>query len=74
MAAVGRPFRPEEAEAVGEVPADARHPDGSVAEVVQQGYRFYGGLLRPAKVIVARAIDRTPTKEVPDTESAAPGS
>jgi len=55
VAAVGRPFRPEEAEAVGDAPADPAHPDGSVVEVVQQGYRFYGGLLRPAKVIVARA-------------------
>jgi len=55
VAAVGRPFRADEAEAVGGVPADDTHPDGSVAEVVQQGYRFFGGLLRPAKVIVARA-------------------
>jgi molecular chaperone GrpE len=51
----GQPFRAEEAEAVGEAPADKAHPDGSVAQVVQQGYRFFGGLLRPAKVIVARA-------------------
>jgi molecular chaperone GrpE len=53
VAEVGRPFRPEEAEAVGEAPATADHPDGTVAEVVQQGYRFFGGLLRPAKVVVA---------------------
>ena len=52
---VGRAFRAEEAEAVGEAPADPAHPDGSVAEVVQQGYRFFGGVLRPAKVVVARA-------------------
>ena len=55
IATVGQPFRAEEAEAVGEAPADATHPDGSVVEVVQQGYRFFGGLLRTAKVIVARA-------------------
>jgi len=55
VAVPGRPFRADEAEAVGEVPATAEHPDGSVAEVVQQGYRFYGGLLRAAKVLVARA-------------------
>jgi molecular chaperone GrpE len=60
VAAVGRPFRAEEAEAVGEAPVDPAHPDGSVAEVVQQGYRFFGGLLRPAKVIVARAGGETP--------------
>jgi len=55
VATAGGPFRAEEAEAVGEVPASDAHPEGSVAEVVQQGYRFFGGLLRPAKVIVARA-------------------
>ena len=55
VATVGKPFRAEEAEAIGEAPADEALPDGSVAEVVQQGYRFFGGLLRPAKVIVARA-------------------
>ena len=55
VASTGRAFRAEEAEAVGEVAADSTHPDGTVAEVVQQGYRFFGGLLRPAKVIVARA-------------------
>jgi len=74
VAVVGRPFRPEEAEAVGEAPATDDHPDGSVAEIVQQGYRFYGGLLRPAKVIVARAIGRKSTKGEPDAESGAPES
>jgi len=62
VAAVGRPFRAEEAEAVGEAPASEAHPDGSVSEVVQQGYRFFGGLLRPAKVIVARAVTRAEAK------------
>ncbi len=51
---VGTTFRPEEAVAVGEAPASDRAPDGTVAEIVQQGYRFFGGLVRPAKVIVAR--------------------
>ncbi|MGD0587816.1 MAG: nucleotide exchange factor GrpE [Thermoplasmata archaeon] len=61
IATVGQPFRAEEAEAVGEAPADATHPDGSVAEVVQQGYRFFGGLLRTAKVVVARAKSGSPS-------------
>jgi molecular chaperone GrpE len=52
---VGHAFRADEAEAVGESPATAERPDGTVAEIVQQGYRFFGGLLRPAKVVVARA-------------------
>jgi molecular chaperone GrpE len=59
VAKVGVPFRPEEAEAVGEASVTEGVPDGSVAEVVQQGYRFFGGLLRPAKVIVARRPPET---------------
>ena len=54
VATVGSPFRADEEEAVGEAPVPADAPDGSVVEVVQQGYRFFGGLLRPAKVIVGR--------------------
>ncbi len=68
VAEVGRPFRADEAEAVGEAPSDARHPDGTVAEVVQQGYRFYGGLLRPAKVIVGRAPSPPSSTEPAPTE------
>jgi molecular chaperone GrpE len=69
IANVGQPFRAEEAEAVGESPADTKHPDGSVKEIVQQGYRFFGGLLRPAKVIVARgpADTTVPEPEVAPT-------
>jgi len=55
IAVVGQPFRAEEAEAVGGAEVTDDRPDGTVTEVVQQGYRFYGGLLRPAKVVVARA-------------------
>ncbi len=55
VAVPGEPFRADEEEAVGETSPHDDAPDGSVAEIVQQGYRFFGGLLRPAKVIVARA-------------------
>lgn len=55
VAEVGRPFHAGEAEAVGDAPPSETAPDGTVREVVQQGYRFFGGLLRAAKVIVARA-------------------
>jgi molecular chaperone GrpE len=55
IAELGQPFRPEEQEAVGESAPRDGVPDGTIAEVVQQGYRFYGGVLRPAKVVVARA-------------------
>lgn len=54
VAKVGSPFRPDEEEAVGETATALGTPDGAVVEVVQQGYRFFGGLLRPAKVVVAR--------------------
>jgi len=66
VAKVGAPFRPDEAEAVGEAPLPEGVPGGSVVEVVQQGYRFYGGLVRPAKVIVGRAPARpaSPTAAV----------
>jgi molecular chaperone GrpE len=64
---VGAAFRADEAEAVGEAPARDGAPDGSVAEIVQQGYRYFGGLLRTAKVIVARASPPagTPEREAP---------
>jgi molecular chaperone GrpE len=68
VAEVGRPFLADEAEAVGEAEPDDTVPDGAVREVVQQGYRFYGGLLRPAKVIVARA--RPPPARPGDAVSA----
>lgn len=55
VAEVGRPFRAEEAEAVGEAAPREAVPEGTVAEIVQQGYRFFGGILRPAKVLVARS-------------------
>jgi len=63
VAIVGKPFQPEEAEAVGEAPATDDCPPGSVVEIVQQGYRFFGGLLRPAKVLVARAAEPGPERE-----------
>jgi molecular chaperone GrpE len=72
VAEVGHPFRPEEAEAVGEAPVTPEHPEGTVAEVVQQGYRFFGGLLRPAKVLVARGHAEAPGPEpVPPEEKSA---
>lgn len=55
VATIGGAFHPDEQEAVGEGPATAAAPDGTVLEVVQQGYRMDRGLLRPAKVLIARA-------------------
>ncbi|MCI4372630.1 MAG: nucleotide exchange factor GrpE [Thermoplasmata archaeon] len=69
IAVVGQPFRPDEEEAVGEAPMTPEVSEGAVTEIVQQGYRFYGGVLRPAKVVVARAPPDAGT-EVMRTEEA----
>ena len=54
LAQPGRRFLPEEHEAVGEAPVSAKFAEGTIVEIVQQGYGFDGGIIRPAKVIVAR--------------------
>lgn len=61
VARVGEPFRAEEEEAVGEVRTGTHCPEGSVAEVIQQGFRSPGGLLRPAKVLIARPLSARPS-------------
>ena len=68
VAKVGEPFRSEEHEAVAEVAPGSGIPQGAVAEVIQQGYRSPGGLVRPAKVAVARrpAMEAPPAAEAPD--------
>jgi molecular chaperone GrpE len=48
----GAPFDPSVHEAVTTVPAPAPDQDHHVALVFQPGYRFGGGLLRPARVSV----------------------
>lgn len=55
VARVGGRFDPETHDAIAEAAASPGAPEGTVVEVVQQGYTFSGGLLRPAKVVVARA-------------------
>lgn len=52
----GAPFDPEKHEAMAMQPSDTAEP-GSVLQVVQRGYELNGRLLRPARVIVARAPD-----------------
>jgi molecular chaperone GrpE len=51
---VGEPFDPEFHEAMATQPSATAEP-GSVLQVVQRGYELNGRLLRPARVIVARA-------------------
>ncbi|HET7306448.1 MAG TPA: nucleotide exchange factor GrpE [Gammaproteobacteria bacterium] len=50
----GEPFNPELHEAMAMQPSDEADPD-TVLNVVQKGYVLNGRLLRPARVIVARA-------------------
>lgn len=54
----GEPFDPERHEAMAMQPSATAEPD-SVLQVVQRGYELNGRLLRPARVIVARAPDGT---------------
>lgn len=53
---LGEPFDPELHEAMATQPAEGSEPD-VVITVVQKGYRIHERLLRPARVIVARAPD-----------------
>jgi molecular chaperone GrpE len=50
----GEPFDPELHEAMTMQPSDTAEPD-TVLTVVQRGYQLNGRLLRPARVIVAKA-------------------
>ena len=63
IARIGAPFRADEAVAVGDTGPSEDVPEGSIAEIVQQGYRIFGGILRPAKVIVARSPTDSPASE-----------
>ncbi len=55
---VGEPFDPERHEAMAMLPSATAEP-GSVLQVVQRGYELNGRLLRPARVLVARAPETT---------------
>lgn len=52
----GQPFDPNLHEAMFEVPG-TELPNGTVAQVVQPGYKLHDRLLRPARVGVAKSVD-----------------
>lgn len=54
--AEGQPFNPEFHEAMAMVPAPDKAPN-TVINVIQKGYILNGRLVRPARVIVAKAPD-----------------
>ena len=58
IATVGERFDPHLHEAVAQVPADAHHADGMIAEEVHVGYTLYGKVIRPAMVKVAKKTVR----------------
>jgi molecular chaperone GrpE len=68
VAKIGEPFRHDEHEAVGETAGPKGVSEGAIAAIVQQGYRFQGGLLRPAKVLVARTAHKADASPVPPAE------
>jgi molecular chaperone GrpE len=63
---VGEPFDPNFHEAMYEVP-DSEYPSGTVAQVVQPGYRLHDRLLRPARVGVAKGEGAAPKAHVDTT-------
>lgn len=58
IAPAGEPFDPQRHEAMAMQESPTAEPD-SVLHVVQPGYELNGRLLRPARVIVARAPENT---------------
>lgn len=53
---VGRPFDPARHEAIDRVPSDT-HPPNTVVQESHRGYRVGERVLRPARVVVARAAE-----------------
>ncbi|GIX47964.1 MAG: hypothetical protein KatS3mg131_2175 [Candidatus Tectimicrobiota bacterium] len=64
IAAVGEPFDPTRHEALSTAPASEAHPPNTVVAEASAGYLFQGRLLRPARVVVARA-EEAPEAEAP---------
>lgn len=54
--ALGRPFNPALHEAMAQIP-DASVEPNTIVEVLQKGYQLRERLVRPARVVVARAPD-----------------
>lgn len=65
-ASPGTVFDPEKHEAVLTIPT-AKIPEGSVAEVLENGYRYGDRLLRPTRVAVARSPEHRSPAEEEDT-------
>tara|TARA_R110002073_G_scaffold154287_7_gene309368 strand:+ start:2527 stop:3201 length:675 start_codon:yes stop_codon:yes gene_type:complete len=53
------PFNPKQHHVIGQKDSD-NHPEGSVVEVIQQGYQLHDRVIRPSKVIVSRNDSPSP--------------
>ncbi len=58
---IGKPFDPEKHEALAE--EESQQAPGTILAEYQKGYIYHGRLLRPARVVVAKAPGTTPNKE-----------
>lgn len=68
---IGAPFDPKEHEAMSTM-ENAEAEPGSVTQVFQKGYTLNGRLVRPARVIVARAPEPDSAENAPDGEANPP--
>ena len=68
---IGAPFDPKEHDAMSMV-ENAEAEPGSVTQVFQKGYTLNGRLVRPARVIVARAPEPDSGEDAPDGEANPP--
>ena len=62
ISAVRQPFDPHVHQAMIQQPS-SDHPAGTVLEEIARGYRLYDRVLRPAQVIVSKAVDENNDEE-----------
>lgn len=66
IVAAGRPFNPEFHEALLEQPC-AEKPDRTILQELQKGYSLHDRVIRPARVVVSKAVAATEADPVPAT-------
>ncbi|MEM7198032.1 MAG: nucleotide exchange factor GrpE, partial [Pseudomonadota bacterium] len=54
VGAIGEVFDPNLHQVISEAPADEAHAAGTIAQIMQYGYRLHDRLIRPAMVIIAK--------------------
>ena len=64
--ALHKPFDPGVHEALMQQPS-ADHPPGTIVEEIAKGYRLGDRVLRPAKVVVSKAVEAEPAGDADDT-------